>query len=272
VGISRRAKRVRIRRLGAGIDYDELEQLLAETARHVPKDVECRPKTRLAVDPLRLTKTQCSVFPAGKEIGRGSFATAFEHAHDPSKVVKFTSDSNDARSAAAIKGKRLKGAAQVYDVAVLPNVGALLDVYGIVVEKLEPIASRDASSVIDSFDDFIGDVAEDRRMRGQRVVPGKKFDLGPDFKARSVKRCEENVSRGEAKALCPVLTPKLVDAVEEVGTVGGIFTTDLHAGNWGLRPDGSPVILDFGLSRVADDAEQPVTPLAGRPRRRKVRR
>lgn len=266
MGISSRVKRTRIRKLGS-VDADELERALAETGKVKPS--VCRPKTRHATDPLTLSDTQCSVFPAGKKLGFGSFATVFEHADDPDKVVKFTSDENDALSAAAVRGKRLKGAVRIFDVAELPNVGTLRTIYGIVAERVQEVSAESDSAIIHAFDDFLGEEAENRRVSGKRLRPGEGFDLGPDFTERAVESCAQTV-RDKYRDACPVLTPKLANAVIEAGTVGGIFTTDLHAGNWGFRSDGSPVIIDFGLSRVDPKAERAVQQLAKAPKPRRV--
>ena len=268
-GASARGKNVRIRKLGS-IDADELERMLAETGGVKPS--ACRPKTRHSVDPLKLTDTQCSVFPTRKKIGAGSFATVFEHADDPAKVVKFTTDVNDARSAAAIKGKKLNGSVHVFDVAELTGVAGFKTIYGIVAERVQPVDDSTGSAVVDFFDSFLGEEIEDRKVAGNRIVPGAAFDLGPDFTERAIGDCGNTVIRDADVAACPVLIPKLVDAVSEAATVGGIFTNDLHAGNWGYRPDGSPVILDFGLSKIDTAAQKPVQALAKAPQGRRAKR
>lgn len=226
----------------------------------------CRPLTRHLPYPLKLTPTQCAPFPVGRGIGQGSYATVFEHSTDPDKVVKFTTDERDAQSAALLKGKSLKGAVRVYDVARLVNLGTGEDVYGIVSERLGPVGNKVERDAIDAIDGFIGRESYARKRAGNPIVPGKGFDLGPDFTDRAVLYCQNG---GFYEGACDIV-PDLVEAVEEVGRAG-VFSVDLHSDNWGQKPDGTLAILDFGVSRIDPDQPRDVPDLAGMKRRRRRR-
>jgi len=223
----------------------------------------CSPKTRHAVDPLPLTPTQCSVFPTAAKIGQGSFATVFDHAYDHDKVVKFTADHTDARAAYALKGKNLKGAVRVYEVAELVGVHPHKTIYGIVAERVSPVRDKIGREAIHAVDAFLSEENYNRNYEGNPIIPGRDFDLGPRIRDRAVVSC---LNGGFADGACDIV-PELIEAVEEVGKAG-VFTPDLHSDNWGERPDGF-TILDFGVSKLDPDLPRTVNRLAGMRRRRR---
>jgi hypothetical protein len=86
--------------------------------------------------------------------------------------------------------------------------------------------------------------------------------------ARAVVDCTSDIG-GEARG-CRVFVPMVLDAIDEQAA-HGVIPLDLHAGNWGVRGDKQPVILDLGVS--VDDGKAVKIDLAKAPtsRRRKKR-
>jgi hypothetical protein len=207
-----------------------------------------------------LTPTQCERFPSGKKIGQGSFATAYVFPDDEPKVVKFTGDPEDAKAARRLLGKRLKGAVQVYDVAQLKGQEGKAGrhkgpIFGIVTERVDPLPTKwyDAvGGVVGVIDDYAVDIEEDLKKTGK---------IGNRYRERMQKACSK---WGNAPA-CETQIPVLVEAVEELYE-NGVFSQDLHPGNWGVRGE-RPVVLDFGVS--ATQGEPLPIDLAGRVRRRR---
>ena len=246
----------------------------------------CTPEYDQTGTKLLLSDAQCQVFAKGPFLGSGAYATVFEHPTDDDKVVKFTTDAEDAKSAAVLKGKNLRGAVKVYDVAKLENItvnklewvgndAVYVDkpVYGIVAERLNATnnAPKEVQAAIDAFSYHVSD--EDRDYGP--ILPGPDFKLRPDFDKQAIERCTWNLAmkgHKQGESVCRKIIPKLQAALEEVGRKGGIFTPDLHAGNWGERPDGSFAILDFGVSRTDPSQTHAVESLAKAPVRRKRRR
>jgi hypothetical protein len=232
---------------------------------------------------LHLSPTQCAVFPTGGILGVGASATAYEHADDPRKVVKFTFDANDAKAAAILKGKTLKGAAKVYEVAKLDGVIAMRDgkrqpVYAIVTEKLKTLDRGPTVTklAVRAFNTELGVLDMDNDLNQYGLLqPGPGFKFHDTFIDEAVQACDMELFKAgyfDDATTCGTVIPELAEAVEEVGKRGGIFTSDLHSGNWGTRKDGTLAILDFGESRASRDSERPVESLAKAPARRKRRR
>jgi hypothetical protein len=243
----------------------------------------CSPMFDQSGKKLRLSPTQCAVFPAGRVLGAGANATAYEHADDPRKVVKFTLDANDAKAAAVLKGKNLKGAVKVYEVAKLDGVTALRDggqqpVYAIVTERLKTLdrAPTETRLAIRAFNRELGALEMDNDLNQYGLLrPGPGFKFHDSFIDEAVQACDMELFKAgyvDDATTCGAVIPELAEAVEEVGKRGGIFTSDLHSGNWGTRKDGSFAILDFGVSTADPSQERPVQSLAKAPKRPKRRR
>jgi hypothetical protein len=251
----------------------------------------CTPEYEQSGVRLNLSSTQCKVFKVGKRLGAGAFATVYESAKYPNRVVKFTSDANDAAAAAILKGKKLSGTVRVYDVAKLEgrdvagryNTG-MTPIYGIVTERLTPTNDHTDPSMVpffkaaNSFSDSVQSYPLGFNPYGTGpFVPGPSFVLPRNFQRDALARCKTDLAKGWGQsdpALCNTAIPKMTRAMVQAGKKGGIFTQDLHGGNWGVRKNGQIAILDFGISKTDPAARQPVPSLARVPRmarRRRVR-
>jgi RIO-like serine/threonine protein kinase len=80
---------------------------------------------------------------------------------------------------------------------------------------------------------------------------GPKFTLPKKLKDSMHGVCSRYERFNPGKQDCTRMD-ELIDAVEDTAQKAGILTGDLHEGNWGKRPDGSLVILDFGQSKQKD--------------------
>lgn len=218
-----------------------------------------------------LTDAQCARFPAGKRIGTGSFASAYEYQGDRTRVVKFTGDGKDAKASRKLLGKRLRGAVHVYDVAQLRGTDAQMPVegpdglrpgsgpiYAIVTERVTPRLPDDWLAASGSLYREI-EIAQDEIWKAIQTE-GEYFSLPVSVVVDATDRC---LAQGGEDCRERVL--ELSRVIDELGQ-SGVFTADLHPNNWGMRGD-QPVILDFGMSQGADAL--PID-LAGRrrPRRR----
>lgn len=207
----------------------------------------------------KLTPAQCKRFPSGEKIGQGSFATAYMSPDDVDgveKVVKFTGDPDDARSAKQLLGKKLKAAVRVYDVAQLKDQKSdrREAIYAIKTERVQPLDKAwidPVFGVVVVIDQNTKDIKEDLEKKGKIAL--RHRDL-------MRKTCEKY------GADCASKVPVIVEAVEEL-YANGVFSEDLHAGNWGMRGD-QPVVLDFGVSVSPVELQQ--IDLAGRLRRGKA--
>jgi hypothetical protein len=226
-----------------------------------------------------LASAQCERFPAGKWIGRGSFASAYEHWEDNRRVVKFTGDAGDAQSSRKLLGQRLKGSVNVLDVARLrgqtaqapvKNEGGAFEfldnqpVFAITTERVTPNMPKDwlpaIRGVYNQVQAHEAELLSEVQSRKERfTVPLKYFNGAITYcrvESKNPDECYEKVKT-------------LIEAVDELGQ-HGVFTPDLHAKNWGMRGD-QPVILDFGVSR-GDDSLPIDLAKAPQRRRRRARR
>ncbi len=210
---------------------------------------------------FQLSKTQCAAFPAGQFLGQGSFASTYAHKNDPTKVVKFTSDALDADSAVYLIGKKLKGATEVYDVAELVGHQSSEGepIHAIIAERVKPLSRPDDNkeiALIQAFDEPMSFYAQEKfsyakppNLKSAKLGP--KFTLPKKLKDSMHGVCSRYERFNPGKQDCTRMD-ELIDAVEDTAQKAGILTGDLHEGNWGKRPDGSLVILDFGQSKQKD--------------------
>lgn len=216
----------------------------------------------------RLTPSQCAKLPPGKLLGQGAFASAYEHATDPTKVVKFTADKEDAVTSARLQGKNLARAVRVFDVVKLKGQKATAPVmtrssridfkrkndqpvFGIMTERLDGLnAAQEAAANAfhraytrrESYDPNATSTRELARQADPRsfyiadyLDP---FPIEEDCKRRA----------GKAGNACTRYIDEIYEAVDEVAHEVGVIPLDLHSGNWGVKPDGKMAILDMGVS------------------------
>lgn len=263
-------------------------------------DVDCEPVYSQLNKKLRLSPTQCKLFPAGKTLlGSGYFATVYEHAEDPTKVVKFTTDVDDILASAMVKATNPAGVVKVYEIAELSNVRVNPNrannpadderIYGIVAERVTPLkeARPDLVEVADTFRKTVQRATTRSRRAGEFLNPGPDFKWPDAFTADALTECEtvlssatppwntdgsrapRTTSRTDAKEACAVI-PKMIGAMTALARKSGVFTPDVHSGNWGFRDDGKLVLIDLGVGRTNPDMLKPVPALAKAPKRRRM--
>ena len=209
---------------------------------------------------MPLSYQQCERFPAGNWLGQGSFASAYEHADDPTKVVKFTGDAREASVARRFLGKKLKGSVTIFDIAKLRGHTATVavptkdfsdfkdktkqPVFALITERVSTRLSRPNANAVSAMWASMG-----KQRKDIAKVDPLQFQLADwvDFDD-AVKKCAWNMGgASDAVSLCRPAMNDVFNAVNEQAR-NGVIPLDLHNGNWGQRPDGSPVILDFGVS------------------------
>jgi hypothetical protein len=207
-----------------------------------------------------LTREQCERFRPGALVGRGSFAAAYELAEDPSKVVKFTADPDDAKAARVLMGSKPEGSVRVFSVAQLrghevnapyrlegeSDIGderkSGMPLYAIVTERVNDKYDRRFKPPIWALQEIV----QENRDKWMGKKPSAKFKLP----AKAQKVIAEQCSREDEESDCLERGAQVMAAYEDTARAG-VVVTDIHDGNWGQRGS-KPVILDFGVSAHED--------------------
>jgi len=231
----------------------------------------------------RLTPTQCEAFPViGTEwpdhpnriegFDQGSRASAYQHAENPSKVVKFTADKDDAEVSALVAKNPLKGTVRIFDVAELKGQKAISPVavvdsdneiqfdtlpnqpvYAIIAERVNP-TERQQTAATKAFWDKYRPAREEVRH-----TPPSQFRVSNYVEFNdAVSMCFQS---GESKENCELNMKDIFAAVDEQAREIGVIPLDLHSRNWGIR-NGHLVILDLGIS-AGKEKSQKIRQLAG---------
>lgn len=221
----------------------------------------------------RLTPSQCERLPVGDILGQGSFAAAYDHATDPTKVVKFTADKEDATTSARLIGKNLAQSVRIFDVVKLKGQKATAPVlkkggkvefvdkkdqpiYGIIAEKLrEPASSqKDAAQAFQFLyrkKHGVGPTAYSMREIARMADP-ETFRIAdyidPHMVEKECLKYSGDETDPENKKFCQINVAQVFDAIDEIAQEIGVIPADLHSGNWGVKPDGKLAILDLGIS------------------------
>jgi len=220
--------------------------------------MSCRAKIGEFSPEIALSKNQCEkldlksilFLPNGNE-ACGTRACVYETS-DPGTVVKITEDIEDVRGFALMKGS--PKAVGVKDLRKLTAIKTMdgEPVFAMVVEKADPLASRDQIFINDVL---FSELNEDL-FRGLRE--GDLFRVKEETRKKIAPKCREIVKKGKSRAdsrfsdedeavkACELVIGDAVDAIEEFGQ-SGVLLSDNHAGNWGRRK-GKLVAIDLGMS------------------------
>lgn len=165
-------------------------------------------------------------FPVGEFVGSGNFATVYEIEGEPGWVVKATTDPMDAAISAELAYQQTAdprppppGIPKVRDVFVLAETEWRTPIYGIVIERLLPLSSRERLRANDATRDF---------GKGFPVV------IYPD-------------EWGDPSEVNAPMYKAILTAILYVKSLG-FALADIHAGNILRRENGDYVISDFGMS------------------------
>ena len=237
----------------------------------------------------RLSPSQCARLPPGKELGEGSFATAYEYGDSTDKVVKFTADKEDAITSSRLLGKDLERTVKVFDVVKLKHQKATAPVlkkkdrvdfvekhnqplFGIVTERLSDLdeAQQKAANAFHRIytrrESYDPTAVSPREMA--RESDPERFRIGDYVDAYEVEQQCERVTSIPNKSACATHVGEIFDAVDELARNVGVIPLDLHSGNWGVKPNGKMAILDLGVS--AGKGKPPrIKLLAGATRKKK---
>ena len=232
----------------------------------------------------RLTEAQCSRFPAGKLLGQGHYGSVFEHAFDPTKVVKFTVDEADAQNSRTLIGKHSKGSVNIFDVAQLNNVegGYCIedecnrldsipkDVFAIVAEKVNPLPEDFESGWRTIGSAVRNALSYDGNRYWAKMVRDNDFELPKEVYEYAYENCYETKRKRVPKGLYPTVCKgrinKLIKQYKEL-TKLGVGSWDLDIRNWGMR-NGEPVLMDLGSGFSIPDGRS--IDLAGMKRPKRV--
>lgn len=225
---------------------------------------------------LLLTPEQEVYFQPGRHIGCGSFACAYERLDD-TEIVKFTQDEDDVAALLRLQG--LPNVVTVYDARELLRSDVPSGIYGVVAERLNDLGNEDTHLLV-AFSYAWRDRLEKSCKRGMPTAAGKRkasmapapksdYRLSPAAWAEADDWCQaEAPGWNVATSRCRSLARQVLRVHEEAGR-RGVCLSDVHGGNWGVRPNAPDalVLLDAGVS-AAGRAEG-VEPLAGARRRRR---
>jgi hypothetical protein len=176
-----------------------------------------------------LTEDQEAVLQPRAEIGCGSFACAYER--PDGDVVKITQDATDVASLLVGQSRR--------DVARVRSAHRIGDrkLWGVIMERLRPLSLRQQRVL--------------HQLRPAMTELGKLYDRSQaDGSYRVPETVREHLARehcGPSEADCARILSQVIDAHEWYGR-RGIRLTDMHAGNWGRRKDGTLALLDVGMA------------------------
>ncbi len=224
---------------------------------------------------IELSPSQCARFPPGKHLGEGVFATAYVHANDPYRVVKFTGDAREANVAARLLGVQLKGSVTVFDVARLRGHKAAALVPS---KKFSVFTSKEAQPIFGLVTERVKDPSDVTKRAARAIwsqLKPKRTSIVTTDPARfrvadwvdldkAGDNCEQYALTKE-KDQCRIKVEQMAAAIDEQAK-NGVIPLDLHAENWGERHNGDPVILDFGVA--AAPGPKPKIELAKAPKAR----
>lgn len=209
-----------------------------------------------------LTVGQKNALHAGKTIGYGSFACVYENEAHPDRVVKLTTDRDDANATAALGGKGIKFIPKVHGVhQLLGRDGKIQDLWAIEVEKVAPLpAHSDEAAAVGILNDYLV------------TFPVGGYPKKIKAKARLLKDCRDAKDTGflhDADA-CAATIEEAVKVYDGLQKVGYAFE-DAHPGNWGRTADGRLVAIDLGYSSSVPKGSEALPTLAGAKKRRRRR-
>jgi len=174
-------------------------------------------------------------------LGSGGMGTAFDIGNN--RVLKLTTDEDEAKSSNHIRGKNMKNVVRVFDVFKLPKErsGKAGDVYGIVQEKLQEMPNDKE----EQFTQAMRDLKSATGVATKYFINGRRWDaFVGDVITKAARRGKEDVAR---KALAQLEDLEMNDMVDQLNTANVEFE-DYHPGNIMMRGTNF-VITDLGFSQ-----------------------
>lgn len=193
-------------------------------------------------------------------LGSGAFGTAFRVNNEEGKVLKITTDENEAANVSfLVKKSGVKGIAEYYDihqVNVFDNDDPITTVYSIIMEKLYSIADIESSTFMFLFQNYF------RNMEGKinfhnefsRKDIGCTFNefkqLNPNNMNKFIDKYSyhyyiEKFNLKDVKELANVYYYDIMDMVESVIKYN-LTLNDVHSDNIRKTEDGHMKIIDPG--------------------------
>jgi hypothetical protein len=209
--------------------------------------------------PLKLYKDKLAQhgIRIGKALGSGMYGTAYDIGGG--KVLKVTTDVDEAKASMFLKGKKLKHAAQVFEAFKFPDHKQLYGYpyYGIVIEKLKVLAPGSqeemvVTSAFHSIKEAVGDKAWlDPTLRSDDLFQ-HYLQLHPGGN-----------NRAEAQRELQVLQKHQVGEIRDELLRNRIGFKDMHGGNLGQKADGTWAAFDLGSESVSPGQEPPILERGG---------
>lgn len=198
-----------------------------------------------------LTPAQAQKLPIGAELGCGAYACAYEHALDPTKVIKFTSDFEDVKGSIIANKEGTERAVKSFAIYKLAGKGKVgregKQGYALVNERLEhgyeqgdiPILAAHRLEAFEDVRDAVNDpefrYTDDEIEQVQTAcVPGVQGTINRPPYVVSEAECRRQV--------------RIVADVKEALLRAGIQWHDAHWGNLMKRADGTWVASDLGVA------------------------
>lgn len=231
---------------------------MAPTTYGVPPtgDAECRMRRE------DLTPGQAARLHVGNVLGYGSFACVYENTADPDRVIKLTTDIDDANAMSELGARKIKALPTVHGVhQLLSNSGKVKKLWAIEVEKVRPLAARsDDERSIGILNDYLASFEPGTLPKKIRV------------KARLFRECADAHSVGQMNSpqTCQRVMEEGIKVYEDLQKAGYAFE-DAHAGNWGRTKEGRLVAIDLGYSSSGVKPKDSIPALAGANRKRRMK-
>lgn len=204
----------------------------------------------------------------GAYLGEGAFGAAWDIGGG--KVLKITSDLDEAKASNFLKGKQLKHVAQIFDVfrfpRAVPPAGAdaddydtqgnapyKQDYYGIVLERLAHKEDRAFDSALLEVIDRAGEVF---KLRPDQVLKDPKFSWSMIMLAAYKSAKAENyVVARNMQGYMRLMQERQIGEIRDELLRNGVKFADLHSGNLGQKADGTWAAFDLGSESVSPGAE-----------------
>ncbi len=183
-----------------------------------------------------------------KTLGRGRNGIAFSL--DDNRVIKLTTDQDEAKASSKIQGKKSKNVVKIISTFKFPSS----NVYGIVQEKLFPLSQNEKnmlSTALRIVDYFVKQMKE-KGTGGYREVYGSGWQ---HFSKIMLMQGDTNFTKDDVKKSLKVLSAFKIPQMMDELLSRGIMFFDYHTGNIMKNAGGDYVVTDLGVSTVHNALE-----------------
>jgi len=198
-------------------------------------------------------------YEPGKKIGAGTQGAIYELVNHPNKVLKLTSDENEAFASQIVSRYNLKNVVKIYKVYFLKST----DLYIVIMEKLNKISKKDEDNWYFFFEimnklSYIPNKETEKVTETTQIAKFKNSEEWAIFALETLKKYSKKTSAGKRsfETIYTIVTEHLLDSkllndvfegLKEIGQLG-INYMDFHEQNIMIDSSGNFKIIDLGYS------------------------